>query len=711
MVGAKDFSNLQRLQELDLRDTNISNVSFPLSQSLTTVLLPATMTRLSLTGQPNLSTLTLQGVNSLTRLTMTDCPLLMGARAQALCDSLRAADNSRTSKTEEVRLSGIAWTEVFLNLMQWLLSVGDRGTCDLTGSIEMYSGAGATTLSYDEVVTLITRYGNIRSTANALYVNYLTTFITADNVFIGGPKFVKQSDIEVIDGVDWWRKLFLTVASGNNVDVIETLDGRIIPDVTWQFVESDASTFAELPDEYSPWMIIHLLQANRSRTVRVTLTTTTGGIITADAKIGFWNRVPEVGDFAWTDGEFSNVDDSSKKMAGIVVMREVLERDESDNITATKLWVLAANEASLPNSNVGHGSINIPNYNGESYIRSWGLYPGANYGFPDAAGASADQLIAHIRTTLSLADTTETPFNVPTLMDKSNNLTISPSTFQDESNDTPVTGATDASAGNTYYYNPVGDGTGYLQRTQTEAVMDFATEYENEALLAYANRILGAVYSYWPAIHNQIAELGMQTGVDVDVNDIPLTLQAAADILMLILEAAMDAGIPLSSVSRYRELMYIAVRLCSLWSPAQVAANALTEEDLNEQYRRGKWMLPSNGLLARVFNFLFNSSCDTNASTGAKTRTNGAAPRIANSNEAQGVTIAHEAQLPIFANMLYRSESRRNIGLSSSSNHWSCTENFRNGAMNVYFSNGGTGGNIKCYSYVVRPVTAFTFRT
>ena len=635
----------------------------------------------------------------------------MGARSQALCDSLRAADNSRASKTEEVRLSGIVWTEVFLNLMQWLLSVGDRGTCFLTGSIEMYSGAGATTLSYGEVVTLITRYGNIRSTANALYVNYPTTLIVADNVSIGGPKHVKPSDIEVIDGVNWWRKLFLNVTSGNNVAIAQASGGRYVPNVTWQFIEGDADAYAVFPDEYSPWMIIQQLQEGATRTVRVTMTLATGSVITRDVRIGFWNRIPEVGDFAWTDGQFSHDDDQSKKMAGVVIMREVLERDEENNITAAKLWVLGTHNVTLPTSAVGHGSDNIPNYNELSFDSSWGLYPSAGSGFPDDTGEDADELIAHIRTTLGLADNTNTPFDLSTLANKSGIFYISPSTYQDETNNYPVNGATNATAGNAYSYGPVGDGTGYLQRTQTEMAMDFATEYESGALLSYANRVLGAVYSFWPTIHSQIVELGMQTGVDVDVNDIPLTLQAAADILMLILEAAMASGVPLESVARYRELMYLAARLASLWSPAQVAANALTEEDLDEQYRRGRWMLPSGGLVARTFNFLYNSSCDTDPETGEKSRAGSATPRITNSNEAQGVTIAHEAQLPLFSNILYRSGSRRSINLSCGSLHWSCTEYSRYGAMDVNFGSGYTYSNHKYNSFVVRPVTAFTFRT
>ena len=312
-------------------------------------------------------------------------------------------------------------------------------------------------------------------------------------------------------------------------------------------------------------------------------------------------------------------------------------------------------------------------------------------------------MIAHIRSELGVSD----PFNTP-LPDKGTDFYISPSTYQDEANEQPVSGATTSST----TYGVVGDGTGYKQRTQSEAVMDFATEYENATLLAYANRILKAVYTYFPTIHSQIEELGMRVGIDIDAEDIPLTRQAAADIMMLIIEAAdAAAGGNLTGPARYRELMFIAVRVCSLWSPAEVAANAITEDELDEQYRRGHWMLPSNGLLARIFNFVWNSSCTTDAETGEKSRANSAPVTINNSNEMKGEAITKEAQLPLFSNVLYRSNSRRNIALSTGSYHWSVTEFTRGYARTVGFSYGGTSINTKSYSSVVRPVTAFIFRT
>ena len=703
-TGTLNLSSLTLADTIDTRNTKISQIRLPETSTLTTLRLPATLTQLSLTGQSGLSTLDVQGVDVMTQLTMTGVPLLMGVRSMVLCDTLRSADTRRENTTTLVRLADIDWTEVQANLVKWLIGVGDNGTCDITGSIVMFNGIGSDVLSYYEVAKLITRYGDIRSTDNSLYVNYPTSNITTDSISIEGKKYVVNADIETDgQGNRWWKQLGLLVSSGNNVAVVTIPDGRIIPDVRWEFVEPDADTFAEFPDEFSSLIVINSLAARQVRTVRVTLHTTTGVDVTCDKKVGFWNRIPEVGDFAWTDGTFDNEDDQSKKWAGIVVMREVLERDEEDNITAVKLWVEGTHNIGLPASYVGRGSANVPTYNDQGFTTSWGIYPNASLGFSDATGENADPLIAHIRSELGVSDPFETP-----LPNKSTEFIISPSTYQDEANEQPVSGATTSST----TYGVVGDGTGYKQRTQSEAVMDFATEYENATLLAYANRILKAVYTYFPTIHSQIEELGMRVGIDIDAEDIPLTRQAAADIMMLIIEAAdAAAGGNLTGPARYRELMFIAVRVCSLWSPAEVAANAITEDELDEQYRRGHWMLPSNGLLARIFNFVWNSSCTTDAETGEKSRANSAPVTINNSNEMKGEAITKEAQLPLFSNVLYRSNSRRNIALSTGSGHWSVTESSRTYARGVYFYYGLTNYYLKYLSFVVRPVAAFIFRT
>ena len=159
----------------------------------------------------------------------------------------------------------------------------------------------------------------------------------------------------------------------------------------------------------------------------------------------------------------------------------------------------------------------------------------------------------------------------------------------------------------------------------------------------------------------------------------------------LIVQKASDAGA--TNPARYRELLYPAARRCNVWCPADITGALIDETKLHDSYKRGKWMLPSSGLLARIFNFMANSRADYNTSS---------APSETYANE----EVALEAQLPLFANAIARG---RSVPISSGSSHWSSTESYRPYARFVGFSYGGAPGSSKYYSLVVRPVTAFKF--
>ena len=152
--------------------------------------------------------------------------------------------------------------------------------------------------------------------------------------------------------------------------------------------------------------------------------------------------------------------------------------------------------------------------------------------------------------------------------------------------------------------------------------------------------------------------------------------------------------------TRYREFLFPAARLCDTWCPADVSANTIngsriTEAQLDEQYKRGKWMLPSSGLLARIFNFVGNSRSGYNTS---------AAPSSTYANYTQSGIL--EAQLAVFANAIAKG---RTVPVSYSSSQWCSSEYTRTYARYVNFLNGNASYNNKGLGRVVRPVAAFTF--
>jgi len=227
---------------------------------------------------------------------------------------------------------------------------------------------------------------------------------------------------------------------------------------------------------------------------------------------------------------------------------------------------------------------------------------------------------------------------------------------------------------------------------QTASYMtNFNSEGERDTLLAYADTVLQAVLDYM-----NISDSDLPDDCKDDLgNTHPQTPQALADLTQMLVQYAADHDIP--NPARYREFMFCAARLCDVWCPADVSANVIngtriTEAQLDEQYKRGNWMLPSSALLARIFNFLGNSRSGYNTS---------AAPSAtyANNNVV-------EAKLALFANAIAKG---RTVPVSYSSSQWSGTEYSRGIARYVGFGNGGTGTGYKYGGYVVRPVAAFKF--
>ena len=670
-TGTLNLSALTLCQSIDVRDTSISQVRVPASSTLTSMQLPATLTALSLTAQPQLATLTLQGYGSLTQLTVTGSPLL-GTSIRGHVLAMKAAGTAVTL----MNLADIAWTTqaVEADLIRWLIAIGDAHTCLLKGRIMVVNGSSGV-LYYADVAKLITRYGDIRDTENDLYINFPGTTISTASMSIDGKKYINTDNTSPqydLDTNQCFNELALLVSAGNDVAVATKANGQKTPDVVWELTDDVNHTYAEFQDPYDAKL--HLVQIGAAvrgivLNVRVTLTNTSGETRVATKKIGLWNRVPEVGDYAWTDGQFDNQNDASKKCAGMVVERK--EITDGQGNTSYKLLVLSAENASFPSSVVSGG-----------YESSWGLYPNASQGFSDSKTGSEydDPVMEAVRLATNRSDVFDTP--LPN---------------QDGwSYIRKDADAVDAAGNGIAMQDPNNvSNDGYANYAQIW-VNNFNTESENATLMEYADIVLQAAYTAMGITQQDYAAI--QAAGGCNSAGIPLTTQGMYQIGEMLVQKALDAGA--TTPSRYRELLFPAVRRCHVWSPADATGQNIEEAKLHDSYKRGNWMLPSSGHVAKIFNFMANSRAGYN--------TNGA-PALQYAEQSEGgqaSDVALEAQKPLFANAIARG---RSIPISSGSGHWCVTEGHRYGARYVYFADGDASLNYKYVGNVVRPVAAFTF--
>jgi hypothetical protein len=754
-----DLSRLSMVETVDLRDTAMQKVTFPQTSTLTTLFLPATMTQLSLTAQPSLATLSLEGYAALSQLTIKGCPLLSSA-TRGIIEQMITAGAAATV----IDINNIDWQAQTIStaMLRWLLDVGDNGTCRLAGRITMAAATATPSgrLYYNDVARLISRYGNIYDNTIAvggtgLYVNFATTAVTESQMAIAGKKYINPAELEdkvISSGTvtgGYYDGLSLVISgAGNDVAAVQKTDGTWTPDVKWSIETTGMSSYVTIDDVYSPRMHV-LLISQVTLTIRATLTDISGNERTTEKTIGLWRRVPQVGDYAWTDGEFDNEDDPSKVLAGMVVMRQMYT---SENVLTTfpaqaawyKLWVLSycgGTNASALNVTMIASSDGKSSQIGGTSTQCWGLYPdnSGNNGLPDTKqnGVYTNALLAKIAADTGQSDI----FDVPNLPNITDNITL-------RKNAAAVTTASGGVAmqDESRQYTEGEEVTGWAAVSQP-SLNNFDSEGENSTLLGYADTVLQSVLDYFG-----IADSDLPADCkDSEGHTHPMTPRALSDLTQMVvmycirdllctafsesvtysvgdhviynggrytcINAITTAGAwnaaqwegfeigdidfsnadaaSVASVSgKFRELMFPAARLCNVWCPADVQANAIAETDVDIQYRRGKWMLPSSALLARIFNFYGNSRAAYNTLSAA----------IASNADENAL----EAMLPLFSNAIARGRAN-GIPMSYSSNYWSSTEGNRLYARSVSFNSGNANNIYKSNGLVVRPVAAFTF--
>ena len=716
-----DLSRLSMAETIDLRDTAMQTVIFPQTSSLTTLLLPATMTSLSLKEQPSLATLTIDsGYTGLTSVEITGSPRLSSATRQIV--ATLAGYNTQMSK---LVLNHISWEDaISLAHLRWMLNAAElslEGKADNAGYDFQVSG----TPTFEDVCKMIALLGDFRSPSNPIYIGVTPSDIglIESRLLLAGKKYVNQNQLTTDpDNTHWWEKtnahprngLWAQVSDGNNVAAVQKSDGSWAPDIRWDFVtEMGGSTidttraplYADFPSNavingenvclgVAPRMKVLNTSENVRLVVRMRVNLTSGTVLSRTRRIGMWWRIPEVGDFAWSDGEFDNEDDASKTLAGIVIMREWLDADNKV-VTNTsqrakyRLWVWASQNATIPA--VGAQG----DFASQSEITTpvWGLYPdnsgggGLNSAWDAENSRFANGLTEKIRAITSqwvndtgYAYTVDTdyisnnnyplgdPFDTPLEDYTSGSVTMSSSIYQDVTNSTPACQG---------YNTGAGDGNGYAAQSSS-FLRNFNTLAENAILMSYIDFVLVAVESYI-----------RENGGSLDVTLIrPTTPVELARLLQQLVGFLGDIiGAPAA-----RQLAFPAIRACNVWSPADVYAQATVDE----QYARGKWMVPSIGLLARAYNFVGNSRVTYNSSGSP----------VAQKAEVNAGTAATEAAKPIFANAIVRG---RTIPVNTSV-HLSSSESSRSAMRHLNFSSGSAGTPLKSGGgNVVRPVAAFIF--
>ena len=155
IAGSKDYTSLTRAEEIDLRGTNITGVVLPVSQLIETLQLPATMTAVSLTGQPNLATFTMEGYAALESLTITGSPQV---NTQTIVLALYEAQQE-TQVLTNLTLKDLQWSNLPVNILSWM---ADLQHITINGTIGIFEDNPTTNaVTFDLKDKFNRKWGNV----------------------------------------------------------------------------------------------------------------------------------------------------------------------------------------------------------------------------------------------------------------------------------------------------------------------------------------------------------------------------------------------------------------------------------------------------------------------------------------------------------------------------------------------------------------------
>ena len=575
-----DLTACRRLASIDLRGSSFPIVELPSSDSLTTVKFPATLTGLRLEGTPNLTLVTFEGLTYLSSVYIDQATVGNVNSAILASDIYTAKGMQGSLPLMNARFLNIEWTDFRADVLMYY---ANSGVCNITGTIAMRTVVNDRYLTFYEVTKLFDVFGNIQSVSNPLYVDYPKSTITS--FMLKGEKFISQTGL-----YEGWS-LDITPATGNNVAFANGKEA-----VAWEFVGSNSSfveSYAVLTDAVRGK--INVIQTSAPElelnfTLRITITLIDNTTVVFNKTVGFYRRIPRLGDFAYADGSFDYDYDTTKTLVGHVTRVTKVDNSTYD------CEVMAKEDQPVVS--------NINRYTGSplnEYTLQWG---------PSAASNGLGSTIKEEVTAACGFSFDDTP--VPNRSTRG--------VYNADKSSTNATAITDGfldddSPDGYSYPNVNGVGQDFDGKGNTAIIIDCAKNVITNYLRAkYPN-------NEYIKIPSNIRELG--------------------DMMAALEQEANNEGA--SAPNRYWQFVYPATYKCYLYEPI-----VGVRETLHQQYRKTNWYNPAAGQMYRVYNFLLNS-LGKDGSNRVKYSSGGRlSEEYANENPTK------EAYTPLFANALLR---------------------------------------------------------
>lgn len=706
LTNASSFSggfsfDLPRLRKLLLKGSAYTSVTLPKTSTLTEVAYPASINSIVVNGQPNLSTVSVEGMENVRTLSVTG-----RHKIQKQTQPLVQLAYSQGRNVSRVAMDNVEWAGMPAKVLAWLCGIGAR----LSGSIALSGN-----LTYAAKASLVAAYGNIDSASNGLYVAYDKINITGLEIS-GGTSVTKPGLYPYT--------IAPVPAKGNDVGV---KDGRL--DVEWT-IEAGAEVYATFEDAVGGLLRVTRLDESGTDTryaVTCRLTRTGGQVVTNSFLVGFYLRVPKIGDFAYADGTFDDFFHPDKTVVGVVYKLDPMYQGPDDEAPTTYSGYNKPSGSVLADKRlVGYRVLidskeDAVTKSTDGFINTaanaWGLYPDGSTGVSWNRGFTAE-MGNKIQSQIGI-DTFDTPIS-----------NIGPT------NEWP---GTQYVTRDTYFNEEESDG---FKQFSSGAPADWEGKNNTRRIVRHMEKIFNGFLMSGSNedILTEYAEETENGSMIHQISGLPADLEELGNIMETLQKANGNLDV-------FRQFAFPAAYSCHLYEPAIKEG-----ETLDPQYARNNWYLPAKGELMRQYSFYAVSrtgGVGTHPNTGQNTQPDRSvidkmiqdAHDSAEGNPIKSVVrqsniddstyttdevaainqyflSLKECEVPIYSLALWRAL----IGGKSSpfinhvaTGHWSSTENSRDSAWTLYFSNGLSSNNIynhggcKSYWFMARPSVAYEF--
>ena len=676
--GALDLSKQSRLKEILLSGTSLTSVVLPPTDALTTLKLPATLTSLRIESQPSLSSVTIDGTDSL-QTVYIDHSKAKSFDSLSLVQSLYNSYLSTGRVPSSLTLLNVKWTKVPVVVMEWLAEKVPNK--NITGSVSIYEpNANTPSVTWNLKDKFLKAFGNVDDATSeyhrGLLLDYAKKDFDVSAATLIGSFFV--DDLKVYNNE--YNEVEEFVFSVKPYSQYENTQTKVTYSVegSGKYTMNQDGTFSVRMYELSKIEQTAVIKAN------VTVTQNGASVVESVSKeIEVWLRPAKVGDLVYYDGTYGDAAKDNNEKTAVGSCCYVAPRKADGSINEKFHNPLDKHVRLMVSLDEMKASSDSETFN----TWQWGAYPGTSNDSlfsTEADGTKKELTIEGITDLYDVPNLRNLTSRGLTLANGSNTDYITDESLRDNSdlgleNDGFKPIAAEYAMGDGFAYNePLAyqnerkiDDTLLRLAGEGYAKGDMVNSGYAKTLrvIAHRNNIINHCYN-----GNKVNKM--------DIPLYPVTASEGDSELDVLAQRMTDLRIWAKGTgqgqlgdtqygNKWSQLYYPAASACYAYEPKVTKSG----EVLSPKFRKHNWFLPTEGLLGRLFWYLYKYE-------NSKLTTREDSP---------------------FAEAIKKGK----FVIISASLTWSVTENYRGGSWVVHFLNGNTLSNSKYNSNRGRAVSAF----